>query len=149
MGSTLSFEIVGQLETAGQYKGDAGVDLPAPEDTVCKAGSTTKVDLGVSVRLIRQHWLYGRTPLSYLVLPRSSIKNTPLRLANSVGLIDSGYTGNLTAYFDNHSSEDYLITKGQKLLQIVSPSLERPAVVFVKEHEITERGSRGFGSTSK
>ena len=74
---------------------------------------------------------------------------TPLRLANSMGLIDKGYRGNIMGCFDNRSDEDYLIKKGDRLLQICSPSLDEISYELVDELDRTERGTGGFGSTGK
>jgi dUTP pyrophosphatase len=43
--------------------------------------------------------------------PRSSIGNTPLRLSNSVGIIDRDYIGNIIAKVDNMSDQEYIIKK--------------------------------------
>jgi dUTP pyrophosphatase len=84
---------------------------------------------------------------------------TPLRLANSVGIIDSGYRGEVTAVVDKHdASNDWKTVlkrdckKFDRLFQICSPSLgpfrvelvEREGDLSVK----TDRGDGGFGSTT-
>ena len=82
--------------------------------------------------------------------PRSSISKTPLRLANSVGIIDSGYRGNLCAAVDNIQTDPFQVTIHQRLFQICSPSLT-PLIVKVIDDidyfEETSRGHGGFGST--
>ena len=52
-------------------------------------------------------------------MPRSSISKTPLRLANSIGLIDGGYRGEIMAMCDNIKTDSYTVEKGQRLFQIV------------------------------
>jgi len=61
----------------------------------------------------------------YYMFPRSSMSNGRLRLANSVGIIDAGYRGNLMSMFDltTNISEDYIVNKYDKLIQICAPSL--------------------------
>jgi dUTPase len=61
----------------------------------------------------------------YYMFPRSSMSNGRLRLANSVGIIDAGYRGNLISMFDltTNISEDYIVNKYDKLIQICAPSL--------------------------
>ena len=61
----------------------------------------------------------------YYMFPRSSMSKGRLRLANSVGIIDAGYRGNLISMFDltTNISEDYIVNKYDKLIQICSPSL--------------------------
>jgi dUTP pyrophosphatase len=99
----------------------------------------------------------------YFLFPRSSISKTPLRLANSQGIIDSGYRGNLMGMFDivNKNDEekreyeyaDYYVKKYDKLVQICAPCL-CPIFVEIVDTldelgDVTERGEKGFGSTSK
>jgi hypothetical protein len=92
-------------------------------------------------------------PSAYYMYPRSSISKTPLRLTNSVGIIDSGYRGNLIAKVDflgNHG-RSFAITPGMRLFQVCNPLL-RPfdGVELVSSPEElgrTTRGTGGFGST--
>ena len=50
---------------------------------------------------------------------------------------------------DNHSNEDYIIKRGERLFQLVHPSLKPISIEVVEELDETERGSGGFGSTGK
>ena len=91
-------------------------------------------------------------PVGYYMYPRSSTgSKTPLRLANSVGIIDSGYRGPLMAVLDNVKDEPYTITSNQRLMQICPPDLSYPLYVVlvdnVEDLGITNRGEAGFGST--
>ena len=97
-------------------------------------------------------------PVGYYLYPRSSIVKTPFRMANSVGIIDAGYRGEVMAVIDNiDSANNDLKTcleryapPMSRLFQICAPTLE-PFLVRIVEHEdelgITERGCGGFGST--
>ena len=87
----------------------------------------------------------------YYMYPRSSISKTPLMLANHVGIIDSGYRGNLIGAFRCLDSNPYTIEKHTRLLQVTHPSLCPIYVDMVNESELsnTTRGSGGFGSTGK
>lgn len=91
-------------------------------------------------KLFRAFWL----------LPRSSISKTGMRLANSVGLIDGGYRGDILAAVDNRSSEDIDIVSGSRYFQLAAPDLLPWNEVLVVP-EIpggpTLRGAGGFGST--
>ena len=86
---------------------------------------------------------------------RSSIAKTPLRLSNNVGIIDSGYRGNLGAFVDNiHRSKgcdtSWTVEKHTRLFQICGPNLEPIEVEIVdSENDLgkTSRGTGGFGST--
>ena len=84
-------------------------------------------------------------PTAFYLYPRSSISKTNFRLANNVGIIDSGYRGNIGAYFDCKCNTK--IVKNQRLLQICSNTLEPFYVVLVDNLNITERGKNGFGSS--
>jgi len=99
-----------------------------------------------------------RRATGYYLYPRSSIVKTPFRMANSVGIIDAGYRGEIMAVVDNidsvHNDMKTCIEKHMppmsRIFQICAPSLE-PFFVRIVEHEselgMTERGSGGFGST--
>ena len=69
--------------------------------------------------------------VSYLLLPRSSVAKTPLRMSNSVGLIDSGYRGELKIVLDNTGTVDYPIRAGEKLAQIMPFSGVAPRTQIV------------------
>ena len=87
-------------------------------------------------------------PCSYYLYPRSSISKTPLMLANHVGVIDSGYRGNIIGSFRN-LVEKYTVQKYTRLLQICAPDL-RPLyveIVSIEDLDITSRNEGGFGST--
>jgi dUTP pyrophosphatase len=131
---------------------DAGFDLFTPETMLASALNTQKVNYGVkcsAVLVINNK----EQPTGYYIYPRSSTgSKTPLRLTNSVGIIDSGYRGHLMSFFDNIRSMDYTITKMDKLVQICAPGL-LPIIVEIvnKEEDLgvpTSRGDGGFGSTN-
>lgn len=92
--------------------------------------------------------------VGYYLYPRSSLgTKSTLRLSNSVGIIDSGYRGNIIAAFDNHGN-DHVIDKGDRVVQICPPDLCHPIKVEIVDSEAdlgneTARGSGGFGSTGK
>ena len=124
---------------------DAGVDAPAAEDVSIGAGATEKLMLGVRAaawdpdhRMFRAFWL----------LPRSSISKTPLRMANSVGLIDAGYRGQLMGAVD--SRKDHVCHTGERYFQITAADLMPWNNIHIVD-EIpggpTQRGEGGFGST--
>ena len=83
-----------------------------------------------------------------MIFPRSSIgAKTPFRLSNSVGIIDSGYRGDLGVLYDNTSDADSYIHKGDRIAQLlVMPSYRFQAKV-VDSLEDSDRGEGGFGST--
>ena len=128
---------------------DSGFDMFFPKNVICKAGESTKIKLGVACAVFT-NTTKGEIPTPYYVYPRSSISKTPLRMANCVGIIDSGYRGELMAVVDNISDEDYEVKEGQRLFQICSNTLiPFSNVKLTKELNETIRGSGGFGSTGQ
>ena len=89
----------------------------------------------------------------FYMYPRSSLSKTKLRLANSVGIIDSGYRGNLIGMFDVLGKKNVNIGSFERLLQICSPYLCPIYVEIVETKEDlglkTDRGTGGFGSTGR
>jgi len=83
-----------------------------------------------------------------MLVPRSSMgSKTPLRLSNSIGIIDSGYRGELIAVVDNNSNKDYSITKGDRLVQVVPFDGTGVSKLLLDNVNSTVRGDNGFGST--
>ena len=133
-------------------KGDSGLDLFVPEDIEVKCGETVFVDLQIKCELLDKE----NKNISYYLYPRSSISKTPLILANSVGIIDAGYRGNIKAavkyipsYDDIKSDEGsiYIIKKGTRLFQLCSPDLKELKFKLSNTLSETSRGEGGFGST--
>jgi len=131
-------------------EGDSGIDLFCSEDVIIKAGETKKIKFDISCEIVcvDKDKVYNT---SYLLLPRSSIVKTPLRLANSIGLIDAYYRDNICAFVDNIKNEDYEVKKGTRLFQLVVPSLQPFHKVKVSKYFINPEKNRngGFGSTNK
>ena len=73
-------------------------------------------------------------------------------LANSVGIIDKDYRGNIKAALRHVGSADsgsYTLEKGTRIVQLTIPSLEPYEIAFVDSLDETARGEGGFGSTGK
>lgn len=126
--------------------GDSGIDLFFPEEIIIKAGETKLVDLKIKCQMFDSQDNYN--PISYDLRARSSIFKTPLRIANSAGLIDSGYTGNIKVALDNIKDHDYVIEKGKSLVQIAAADLKPIIIKKVSCLQKTSRGDQGFGSTN-
>ena len=126
---------------------DAGFDLFCPKNMTVEPGQTVWVDLGIACEAFRNTQPAGVQPTGFYIYPRSSISKTPLRLANSIGIIDSGYRGNLILALDNIKDFPYTIQKGQRLAQICSPLLDSIWFDIVETLSETDRGAGGFGST--
>jgi dUTP pyrophosphatase len=130
-----------------QYSSDSGFDLCFPSSFKVPKHSTVMVDLEVAVRVEKvnvEGWSNG-----FWLIPRSSICKTPLRMSNSVGLIDAGYRNTLKVSVDNIGDEDFFVEKGQRLFQLVAADLQPWTYEIVETLDETERGQSGFGSTGK
>lgn len=123
------------------HAGDSGIDLFVPEDTEFCKGHTHFLNLGIKCEMLDD---MGKN-VSYFLYPRSSISKTPLRLANSVGIIDAGYRGNIIAALD--VGKDFSVKENDRLVQICAPNLGPIGIEVVSELSNTERGEGGFGST--
>ena len=121
------------------HDGDAGLDLYVLENILFEPGATKAITLGISCE--------PEDGKAYYLFPRSSISKTPLRMSNSIGLIDGGYRGEIMAMCDNIKSETYTAEKGQRLFQLVSTDSSPIHFELVEELEMTTRGIGGFGST--
>lgn len=136
---------------------DSGFDLLMPKQYLETEkncfGIALKVHTGVIVATLTES---GNSAPS-LLLPRSSISNTPLRLCNSIGLIDMGYRGEVIAKCDFVPFEvrDYIIEEGNRIFQIVQHNFMPWKEIRIVDsiHELPpapdNRGSAGFGSTGK
>lgn len=125
------------------HETDAAADLYALE-TVIVEGNTlgNKIRTGVKIQL-PEGWLA-------MILPRSSIgAKTPLRLSNSVGLIDSGYRGELGVLYDNISDSPYTINAGDRIAQLLVMPSHRFQAKVVDILNDSDRGETGFGDSGK
>ena len=130
---------------------DAGFDLLMPEEILLDSAEKHNfkaqiLDMGIKCEMIDSD---GKS-IAYYIYPRSSISKTPLMLANSVGIIDSGYRGNIKIALRNAMPKtNYRIEKHVRLTQICLPSLESFIVKLVDKSELSDtvRGEGGFGST--
>jgi len=152
---------------------DAGFDLLTPTPLPFFRNNINKLDLNI-ICSAKIYTDTGKTyNTGYYMYPRSSISKTPLRLANSTGIIDSGYRGHLMGMFDvlnnqanqanqanqtktqtnNNPDPDFVGQQFDRFLQICAPGLV-PILVEVVDDinelgEETERGAGGFGSTGR
>ena len=118
-------------------KANAGLDIPIGETVTIPPGQKAfKIHLGVKVQPNHHYWLVAR----------SSISKTPLRMSNSIGIIDISYRGELIFVVDNTSMQPYVLKKGRRICQIVAMLGSQIYFEFGKV-DITNRGSGGFGST--
>jgi len=128
---------------------DAGFDLLTPTQYLLNESFNDSTFV-LDTEIISYMKSSNDINLSYYLYPRSSIIKYPLRLSNSVGIIDSGYRGNIKACFDVKTTNKLIIVdKYTRLVQICSPTL-KPLIVKLLDNlelNITDRGNGGFGST--
>lgn len=119
--------------------GDAGLDL-----TITQIYSNTTFDVTYGFGIAME------IPMGYvgLVFPRSSIRKMDLALTNCVGVIDSGYRGEIQATFKKTQGLDSVkYNVGERGAQIIIMPYPKVNFVEVDELSSTERGDGGFGST--
>jgi len=119
--------------------GDAGMDLTI---TNIKENTSFSITYGFGIAMEILKGYVG------LIFPRSSVRNQDLILSNCVGVIDSGYRGELQATFKKTLGLDSLsYNVGERGAQIII--LPYPTIYMTEVPELsdTERGTGGFGST--
>jgi dUTP pyrophosphatase len=121
--------------------GDAGMDLTITRE-IENTSFSVSYGFGIAMEI----------PKGYvgLIFPRSSVRNQELILSNCVGVIDSGYRGELQATFKKTNGLDSIKYKvGERGAQIII--LPYPTVYMTEVLELSdsERGTGGFGSTGK
>ena len=142
-------------DRGGAYIGDAGIDLPYSEDFIIPAkkqlnGIGFKTYLGICCEMVD----CDGNSVSFIMMPRSSISKTAFRMSNSIGLIDSGYRGELQVRLDNnlHDPNSPLQVKAGCYFQIVAPGYQPIKVELVDSMDAlqtSDRGSNAFGSSSE
>jgi deoxyuridine 5'-triphosphate nucleotidohydrolase len=126
---------------------NAGIDLYCMTSHEYTA-TPALVPLGVKARLVKLTE-DGPVDVHYWLLPRSSIIRSGFMMANSVGIIDKSYRGELMApVISVGENRGQTIVPGTRLFQIVAPDMGWiREVVFVSQLSETHRGEGGFGST--
>lgn len=124
------------------HEGDAGADLRAdmPDPLTIMPGDSAWVPTGVRVAIPEGH--VG------LQFPRSGLScNHGICLANGVGVIDSGYRGEVRAKLLNLGREPFTVSHGDRICQLVIVPYSRARFWTVDELSESDRGADGYGST--
>ena len=122
--------------------GDAGLDLTARDSVRIAPHETVMVGTGVAAEIPEGH--VG------LCFPRSGLASKRgINLANCVGVIDSGYRGEIKAPLHNISNHPEHIAEGERVFQLVIVPFVTCECVEVDELSDTERGDGGFGSSGR
>ncbi|KAM7224273.1 putative deoxyuridine 5-triphosphate nucleotidohydrolase [Rhypophila decipiens] len=116
----------------------AGYDLSAAHETTIPARGRGLVDTDLKISV--PAGAYGR------IAPRSglAVKNG---IQTGAGVIDADYRGPVKVLLFNHSDEDFQVTEGQRIAQLILERIYNPEVVVVEKLEESVRGAGGFGST--
>jgi len=124
------------------YDGDAGLDLAACERVELAPGERAAVATGLAVAI----------PDGYagFVQPRSGLAlHNGITIVNTPGLVDSGYRGELKVILLNtDADEPFVVEPGMRIAQLVLLALPAVEPVEVDELPASERGARGFGSST-
>ena len=133
---------------------DSGFDLFVPDTVTIEPRKIKLINMKVSCsvsKVVRSGTVGGVIncyPSPYYIYARSSVSKRGIMLANSVGIIDSGYRGTLMAAFFNTTDNPVTIGKGDRIVQLCMPGLDYNFTVEVANSlEETERGAGGLGST--
>jgi hypothetical protein len=134
---------------------NAGFDLPSAE-AVIVTDTPEFIPFGAVFRLLKVEPFPGGTSNDYLktdshfwLTPRSSIYRSGLMMANSVGVIDKSYRGELKAPVWSMTGNS-TVARGERLFQIVAPDMGWIRNVrIVDSMSETVRGAGGFGSTGR
>jgi len=147
----VKFKILDRLAVLPSYAkaGDAGLDLTAIDSGVMKVEETTGSTPRHAEYREYRTGLAVEIPNGYvgLVFPRSSISKTGLSLANAVGVIDSGYRGEIALRFKVLHDYPIRYNQGDKIGQLVIIPIPYIEAIGATELSETERGTDGFGSS--
>lgn len=154
-----------EFDEKNEKNENAGLDLYVPSTLeASQTGTVYFLDHQVICRMTKMTKTHDHNnnnnndnehSVSYYLYPRSSLSKTPFRLANSVGIIDAGYRGNIIAALDYIRGYPYTLEMGQRIVQICSPTLEPFRLVVCDSKEdprldiATIRSTGGFGSSGK
>jgi len=124
------------------YDGDAGLDLSACERMVLLPGERAMVGTGLAVAV--PHGYAG------FVQPRSGLASRHgITIVNTPGLVDSGYRGELRVVLLNTDARDsFVVEPGMRIAQLVVVPIATADPIEVEELPESERGVRGFGSST-
>lgn len=121
------------------HESDAGYDIFSPVRQCVWRHDSAVIDTGVHIEI----------PKGYVgMLKSKSGLNIKYGLTGE-GVIDSGYTGSIACKLYNDSFENYIIERGDKIIQLVIMPIVTPELVLVDSLAKTERGNNGFGSTGR
>lgn len=135
------------LPTRKYGSGDVGYDLNLVEH-IKTVGKLEYYTTGVQIEPPHDIFIVERQ-FHCELFPRSSLPQSGYMLANSIGLLDNGYRGDIIACLFKFDKDAPKLKLPQRLVQLVVRESYTPPVLEVKELSKTDRGDGGFGSTNK
>ena len=122
--------------------GAAGYDLSSCEDGVVPARQWKMFNTGIALEIPTEYTCYAR------VAPRSGL-SLKKGITTGAGVIDSDYRNAIGVILFNQSDEDFVVTKGDRIAQLIFERIYTPNLEVVEYSSMmdTERGLKGFGST--
>ena len=117
-----------------------------------RANLDTPVVLKSLERILIPTGLFLELPIGYeaQIRSRSGLAfKSGLTVLNSPGTIDADYRGEVKVILVNLSKEDFIISDGERIAQMIIAKHEQAEWIEVEQLQETERGSGGFGSTGK
>lgn len=129
----------GAIMPTRAHETDAGLDLYSRENKWIHMRGSVIIDTGVHVLI----------PAGYVGMLKSKSGLNVKHGITSEGVIDAGYTGSIIVKLYNNCDTPYLISRGDKITQLVILPIESPLMQLVDEFESTERGDNGFGSSGR
>lgn len=132
---------VGAYMPTYAHDADAGMDLRTPVAFIVPAHGSYTVDTGVHMQI----------PVGQVGFIKSKSGLNVKGGLTATGVVDSGYAGSIRVKLYNHSDEDYMFSRGDKITQLVLLYIAKPenGLEVVDHFEETERGDNGFGSTGR
>lgn len=118
--------------------GAAGYDLHSARNITIPKRQRRLVKTDISMTC--PDGTYGR------IAPRSGLAYKK-GIDVAAGVIDKDYTGPVGVLLYNTSNIDFVVSKGDRIAQLIMEKIELPTIKVVDELEETNRGSGGFGST--
>lgn len=140
LGRKLKVKVLDGGVPAYAHEGDAGLDLRTMETISIPAHGHVTVGTGIACEV--------PSGCVGLVFPRSGLAcKSGVALRNCVGVIDSGYRGEIKATLTNGTDEQFEVKAGDRIAQMVVMPYCPCVVERVEELSETERGDGGYGST--
>ncbi len=118
----------------------SGFDLFSSEEKILKSKKFDMISTGISIELL--------PGFEAQIRPRSGLAaKNGITVLNTPGTIDADYRGEIKVILINHSDNDFVITKGMRIAQMIFSSVININLILSDELNSTVRSSGGFGST--